>query len=174
MDRIRMIVCNVLRGLAMAEVKVLAWGIYVLFEGMSVIELEDDLDESVERQVERPVTADTMKLDQDTQFLRLRSSLTYFPRPGWPRFWQLFGFCLPKKTREIVYEPGRNELLEDYQLTRRQYRTKWARRWLAFCFTFRTVLLIADCWRVLLGQGAMKVLLGFVPHSVRQWFTRQS
>ena len=81
---------------------------------------------------------------------------------GWPRFWELFGFCLPRKICEEVDEPGRNELLEDYFLARK-YRTKWARRWLTFCFTFRTVLLVADCWRVLLKNGAVKIILGFVP-----------
>lgn len=82
--------------------------------------------------------------------------------PGWPRFWELFGFLLPRKTREKVYDEIRNELLEDYYYTRKKYRTKWARRWLTLCFTFRTFLVIGDCWRVLLGAGVAKALLGLL------------
>lgn len=92
--------------------------------------------------------------------------LPEIPLPGWPRFWELFGFCLPRKTRDKVYEPCHVELLEDYQLARK-YRTKWARRWLTVCFTFRTTVLIADCWRVLLKDGAVKILLGFIPWPLR-------
>jgi hypothetical protein len=79
--------------------------------------------------------------------------------PGWPRFWELFGYCLPKKPRERVYEPGRNELLEDYLETRGRYRTAWSRRWLCFCFTFRTVLLVVDCWRALVTDKAVGIIL---------------
>lgn len=96
-------------------------------------------------------------------FPRNLCELLYNNAPSnWPRFWELFGYCLPKKTRDKVYEPGRNELLEDYLLARK-YRTKWARRWLTFCFTFRTALLIADCWVVLARDKAVKVLLGLIP-----------
>src|SRR5207249_523886 len=33
-----------------------------------------------------------------------------------PRLWQLFPYLLSKKTREQVYEPHYNEVLEDYTL----------------------------------------------------------
>src|SRR6266545_2161218 len=58
-----------------------------------------------------------------------------------PRFWRLFSYLLPRKTRERVFEPAYQELLEDYLTTHGKYRTKWAKRWLTFCYTFRTVVM---------------------------------
>ena len=66
--------------------------------------------------------------------------------PGFPRAWELLGFVFSKKVRERTYEPARQELLVDY-LERRRYRMKWARRWLTFAFTLRTLVLVADCVR---------------------------
>ena len=53
--------------------------------------------------------------------------------PCWPRFWEIFRYILPKRIREKVYEPGHNELFDDYLLTRRRFRTKLARVCLNFC-----------------------------------------
>lgn len=91
-------------------------------------------------------------------------------RPGWPRFWELFQYILPKRIREKVYEPGHNELLDDYLLTRRKFRTWFARAWLNFCFTLRTLLLILDCWRVLLAEKSIGFLWMGVPERVKQWW----
>jgi hypothetical protein len=85
---------------------------------------------------------------------------------GWPRLWTLLPYCLPKKIQENIYKPAHNELLEDY-LETRKYRTRWERRWLNFAFTLRTLLLIADCWRVIL----MNRLAGLAPERIRQWWS---
>ncbi len=69
--------------------------------------------------------------------------------PGFPRFWSLFGYLLPRETRVRVFDPRQQELLEDYTLARRSYRTIWARRWLVFCFTFRTALMVLECFRAM-------------------------
>jgi hypothetical protein len=87
----------------------------------------------------------------------------------WPRLWELLGFALPKKTREKVYEPGHNELLEDF-IRAKAYRTKWARRWLALCFTFRTILLVTDCWRVMMADKALSLLMKAVPQTIKRWW----
>jgi hypothetical protein len=73
-------------------------------------------------------------------------------------FWALFPFILPRRLREQVYEPSYQELLEDYHVARRSYRTKWARRWLTFCFTLRTLVLVAQCFGALLSDRGWQVL----------------
>jgi hypothetical protein len=51
---------------------------------------------------------------------------------------------------ERVFEPAYNDMLADY-VEARKYRTKWAKGWLAFCFTLRTVFMVAqsfaECFR---------------------------
>ncbi len=79
---------------------------------------------------------------------RLASMNVIFSRL--PRAWDLFQFALPKTVRDEVYEPALQELLKDYLLTRQKYRTKRARDWLTFCFTFRTALLVLDCIQAVL------------------------
>lgn len=76
----------------------------------------------------------------------------------WLVFWELFQYCLPKRTRQLVYEPGWNELLEDHFRTR-QLRTSWpARCWLNCSFSLRTALLVADCWQAILRERFLWVL----------------
>lgn len=104
-------------------------------------------------------------------FKKSSSKLTGVILPGWPRFWDLFRYLLPQKTQENVYEPAHAELLEDY-LTSKRYRSKWAKRWINFCFAFRTILLIFDCWRVLLTEKSTGLLLLFLPSEIRDWLSR--
>jgi hypothetical protein len=89
---------------------------------------------------------------------------------SFPRFWELFSFVLPHKTRERVFEPHYQELLEDYLVTRGRYRTPVAKKWLTFCFAFRTGLMVLDCLRVLLTHKALQFLLGIIPEAVKQWW----
>ena len=84
---------------------------------------------------------------------------------GFPRFLQLFGYILPRETRERIYEPGKGDLLEDYLETRKKYRTKWSKRWLAVCFTIRTIVLFAGALRGFL----LEKCLWLVPKTVRSW-----
>jgi hypothetical protein len=88
---------------------------------------------------------------------------------GLPRFWRLFSYLLPRKTRDRVFEPNYQELLEDY-LTRGKYRTKWAKRWLAFCFTFRTILMVLGCFRAMLADKAIALLARLVPEPLKRWW----
>lgn len=82
----------------------------------------------------------------------------------------LLGYALPRKLRTRVYEPTCEELKEEYALCRRKYRTKWARRWLSCCFGFRTLLLIAGCYRALVTDTALQVLLKLVPEPIKRWW----
>jgi hypothetical protein len=90
--------------------------------------------------------------------------INLFPRsskpvmPSFPRSWSLFAFLLPREVRERVYEPAHQELLEDYTLARRSYRTKQARRWLTFCFTVRTAMMWAESLRVMACSKGAKAL----------------
>jgi hypothetical protein len=92
---------------------------------------------------------------------------------GFPRFWNLFAYLLPRKVRERVYEPAHQELLEDYLTARKKYRTKWSRRWLTFCFTFRTVLMVLDSFRAMLGDHVVDFLVRLLPEALRQWWVRK-
>jgi hypothetical protein len=98
-------------------------------------------------------------------------NITWSPssKISFPRMWDLFSYLLPRQTRERVFEPARQELLEDY-LTSSSYRTPWARRWLTLCFTFRTALMVADCIRVMLISPVGLFLLWLVPTVVRRWW----
>lgn len=88
-----------------------------------------------------------------------------------PRAWELFGFLLPRSIRDSAYEAGRNELLEDYVLARKKYRTRWARHWLVFCFTTRTALLWSDCLRVWGQDKAVRAVFALFP-VLGRWFSR--
>ena len=79
--------------------------------------------------------------------------------PGFPRVWKLLAFALPREVRTRVFEPAHQELLEDYLVARGRYRAKWSRRWLIFCFTVRTFLMIVDSLRAVLGLKAVRLLL---------------
>jgi hypothetical protein len=90
---------------------------------------------------------------------------------NWPRLWELLSFLLPKNTRERVFEPCRNELLEDFQRAKK-YRGKWESRWLCTCFTLRTVLLVLDCWRAMIADKALSFFFKGVPESIKRWWLR--
>jgi hypothetical protein len=96
------------------------------------------------------------------------------PKPK-PRFqllrtWELFAFCLNRKTKQEVFEPLLDELKEDYLLAQR-YRTPWAKRWLQFCFTLKTLAMVGGCLRVSISSKIVKLLLCFVPEAVRRFFS---
>jgi hypothetical protein len=89
-----------------------------------------------------------------------------------PRFWELFSFILPCKSRRECFEPAYNDFLEKY-VRAREFRGKWARRWIAFAFIILFLFMIADCIRVLFQSGAGKILLGLLPEQLRTWWRRQ-
>ena len=95
----------------------------------------------------------------------------HLPKAVFPRLWVLMAYFLPKRIREQAYEPARHELLEDYLLARRSYRTKWAKRLLWCAFTFRTALMVADSIRVLISDTGFQLLLKLVPEPVRRWWS---
>lgn len=107
--------------------------------------------------------------------LKPRSDLTRegvqkAPR-GFRRFWELFSYILPHRVRERVFEPAFNELLEDYLEIRGRYRTRWAKRWLTVAFTFRTVLMVADCIRAILADRAVRFISRLLPEPLKHWWT---
>ena len=92
------------------------------------------------------------------------------PALSFPRIWELFAFVLPKKFRERVYEPAHQELLEDYLLVRQKYRTKGARRWLAFCFCWRTFWLVVQCFQAVFADKALRGLATLIPEQIKRWW----
>jgi hypothetical protein len=99
-------------------------------------------------------------LDRVMSFGVPRFTLSVFPG-----LWHYLGFVLPRSLRLRVYEPSHQELLQDY-LNVSRIRTKWVRRWLALCFTIRTVITIVDCLRVWWVEQIAKL----IPAQLRAWW----
>lgn len=74
---------------------------------------------------------------------------------GITRFWDLFSVILPQSVRERVYEPARQELLDDYLSVRGKFPTKWGTRWINFAFTVRIAVMVAQSLRAWLGDKAL-------------------
>jgi len=89
--------------------------------------------------------------------------------PKYPTILRLFGYFLPKSIRERVYDPVRNELLEDYYETRR-FRSRSGRLWLGFCFTFRLILLVLECCRAVMADSTVHLVLMTMPPRIREWW----
>jgi hypothetical protein len=79
--------------------------------------------------------------------------------PGFPRVWKLFAFALPREIRTRVFEPAHQELLEDYIIAQGLYQAKWPRRWLILCFSIRTILMVLDSLRAMLGAKLLKLAI---------------
>jgi hypothetical protein len=82
--------------------------------------------------------------------------------PSYPRLWGLLQYLLPYKARREVFQPSYDELLVDYYATLPHEQSRGARACLRFCFAFRTVLMLAECWRVL-------ALDKLIPPRLRRW-----
>jgi hypothetical protein len=84
-------------------------------------------------------------------------------------FFELFQFILPRKPRRELCEPAYNDLKADYLLARR-YRSKIARIWLTFCFAFRTVAMVVDCFWLIAGKKMRAFLWLLMPEAIhRLW-----
>jgi len=94
------------------------------------------------------------------------------PSDGLPRFWRLFSYLLSRKSREELFEPAYNDMLQDYLETRGQYRTKWAKRWLKLVFTLKTVSMVCGCMRAALVEKGKNAILCLLPGPFRQWLAR--
>jgi hypothetical protein len=88
---------------------------------------------------------------------------------GFPRFWALFPCILSRQVRERIYHPAHQDLLQTYLATRGRYRTKWARRWLVFCFTVRTAAMVVDCIAVSCKGKLARLLFALLPPLVKHW-----
>ena len=96
---------------------------------------------------------------------------------GFPRFWNLFPVILPRSVRERIHDPAAEELKEDFIVARSKFRTKWARRWVTFAFTARTIALVWQSLWAVAGGAFRKFALGaaavvFGPRAVeaaREW-----
>lgn len=87
-----------------------------------------------------------------------------------PRLWELLGWVLPSKLRRTVYEPYRQELLEDYLVSRKQSRTSAARWWLFICYTLWTVYAVVLSILAGLSSVAGQRLMRLLPQRWRRWW----
>jgi hypothetical protein len=90
------------------------------------------------------------------------------PRNGFPRWWRLFSFILPRDFRLRVFEPLFQELLEDYAEAR-SCRTKWGCRWLALCFSWKTVRMVLSCLHEMVKDRTVAWLLRWIPEPLKKW-----
>jgi hypothetical protein len=88
-----------------------------------------------------------------------------------PKIWERFSFVLPAKVRREAFDPAFNDMLEDYMRVQKSVG-KSARRWVSVAFTVCAVFIVVDCLRVMMTRGAGRLLLGFVPESIRVWWRR--
>jgi hypothetical protein len=91
-----------------------------------------------------------------------RAQSAWHQAPDYPRIWGLLQYLLPHKARRDVFHPAHEELRADYYVAMRTYRSKGARACLRFCFGFRTVLMLVECYRVV-------SLDRLVPPRLRRW-----
>lgn len=88
-----------------------------------------------------------------------------------PKYLELLSSILPRKNKRECFDPAYNDLLQDY-VRMKKFRGTYA-EWFIVTFTFRTVLLVTDCFRVFLQNSAGKFFLGLLPESLRNWWQRQ-
>jgi hypothetical protein len=83
-----------------------------------------------------------------------------------PRSTCVWSYLLPRSTRARVFEPAYQDLLRDFAEAR-QFKGKWQRRWLTFCFAFQTALMVIDCLRALILDRFAFLL----PEHLRRWLS---
>jgi hypothetical protein len=96
--------------------------------------------------------------------------LDWLGKIDFPKGWRLFSYVLPRPLREKVFEPAYNDLVQDFVLTRRKYRNKWVKRWLGLCYTFRTMLMVADCCRVGSLGKIVDLIAKLIPSPLMRWW----
>ena len=89
-----------------------------------------------------------------------------------PQTWELLSFILPPKTHRECFVPAYNDFLEKYTHARK-FRTKWTRRCFAFAFTGLFLVMLAECFRLLIFSSTGKILLGMLPEFFQKWLRRQ-
>jgi hypothetical protein len=78
---------------------------------------------------------------------------------AFPRYWELLGFVMSKRTRERIFEPAYLDLMQQHaKAMEERFNRPWILVWLNFCFALRSILLVAECWRV----AGFTVAIGFV------------
>jgi hypothetical protein len=86
------------------------------------------------------------------------------------RIAELLSYALPRKTRLDVFEPAYNDIKGDFVKAMRRFKSKGARRWLAFCFGLHTSVLVVQCFWAMLSDRTKRAVLKFLPDSFRRWW----
>lgn len=82
---------------------------------------------------------------------------------------ELTAYILPAKTRKECFAPSFEEAKDDYLQMRRKNRGKWARRWLAFCFTIHTVVIVSQSMCAMVSEKVKKVFWVALGGAVMWW-----
>lgn len=90
---------------------------------------------------------------------------------NYPLYWEIFGLCLPHKTRKEAFEPSYHEALVLHIKARQKFKSKKMRRILAVCFAFQTVWLVLGSFAELLKEKSVRLLCLFFPF-LEKYFSR--
>lgn len=66
--------------------------------------------------------------------------------PGYPRLWDLLGYVFMASDRARRWTPAMEVMKRDHNAAMKQYKSRWARRWLVACFAFQTIVLFLRTW----------------------------
>jgi len=117
----------------------------VLIKVMSVgnrVRLGFDAPENVRILREEMAAVDFTRV---TKLREHESSMQEVHGCGWPRVWLAIGYCLPRRVRAEVFQLAFSEFVEDYIESRKDVQGKLAECLLTLAFTFRTLILVAQC-----------------------------
>lgn len=84
-----------------------------------------------------------------------------------PAWWELFRYVLPKNVETQVFDPTYNDLLADYLSASHHFKHGGRRKWLTFCFGFRTIVMFLECLRVFVTDRTIGHLTRLGPHFLK-------
>ena len=142
-----------------------------LGDGRYVLAADAGITENVIAMDPKRVCAEVVKVRHNLRkLIAQRQFLMAFPR-----YWELLGFAMSRKTRERVFEPAYNDLLAQHaKAVEQRFNKPWTLRWLSFCFAVESIRLVFQCLRVrscaLLGYVALKCLPAGLKDAVREFW----
>jgi hypothetical protein len=85
-----------------------------------------------------------------------------------PLCWELLGFLMSGKVRTELFEPSIEELKADWLRAKAKFDAPRFRYWITFCFTFRTLMLVVNCWLAAGGDRLARILIEPILNLIRR------
>jgi hypothetical protein len=107
----------------------------------------------------------------DSDHANLKEMFSTLPTPQEPAFgrWQILVYLLSAKARKEVLEPMWAEIQNDYETACRECSGGWQRQVIPLVFAFRTVRMLCQCIRAVVGDRFLEWLARLAPQLVK-WF----